>query len=88
VLLLTRNEVIDQLSDIIAVPATRTIRGLRTEVILTPEEGMAALCALNFDHIGLARANQLGPLITMFPDDRWPEIRTALLAACGFDVDD
>ncbi len=32
VLVLTRNDVIDRLNEIIVVPATRTIRGLTTEV--------------------------------------------------------
>ena len=40
VLILTRNEVIDSLNEIIVVPATRTIRGLTTEVELTLEDGM------------------------------------------------
>lgn len=35
VLILTRNEVIDRLNEIIVVPVTRTIRGLTTEVVLT-----------------------------------------------------
>lgn len=35
VLILTRNEVIDCLNEIIVVPAARTIRGLATELILT-----------------------------------------------------
>ena len=35
VLLLTRDEVIDRLNEIIVAPVTRTIRGLRTEVLLT-----------------------------------------------------
>jgi mRNA-degrading endonuclease toxin of MazEF toxin-antitoxin module len=50
-LVLTRNEVIDRLNEIIVVPATRTIRGLATEVILTADDGMPAACALNFDHV-------------------------------------
>jgi mRNA interferase MazF len=36
VLLLARDEVLDQLGELLVVPATRTIRGLRTEVVLTP----------------------------------------------------
>ena len=51
VLILTRDEVIDRLNEIIVVPATRTIRGLATEVTLTPEYGMPVTCALNFDHV-------------------------------------
>jgi hypothetical protein len=35
VLILTRNDVIDRLNEIIVIPATRTIRGLTTEVVLT-----------------------------------------------------
>ena len=54
VLVLTRNDVIDRLNEIIVVPATRTIRGLTTEVVLTPDDGMPAACALNFDHVSLA----------------------------------
>jgi mRNA interferase MazF len=43
VLLLTRDAVIDALNEIIAVPATRTIRGIATEVLLSPDDGMPAL---------------------------------------------
>ena len=45
VLILTRNEVVDRLNEIIVVPVTRTIRGLTTEVELTPEDGMPVACA-------------------------------------------
>ena len=51
VLILTRNEVIDRLNEIIVVPVTRTIRGLTTEVVLTPDDGMPIVCTLNFDHV-------------------------------------
>lgn len=54
VLILTRNEVVDRLNEIMVVPATRTIRGLTSEVILTADDGMPATCALNFDHVSLA----------------------------------
>jgi mRNA interferase MazF len=42
VLILTRNDVIDRLNEIIVAPATRTIRGLNTEVFLTIDDGMPA----------------------------------------------
>jgi mRNA interferase MazF len=41
VLLLTRHNVIDRLNEIIVAPATRTIRGLTTEVLLTVDDGNA-----------------------------------------------
>ena len=40
ILILTRNQVIDRLNEIIVAPVTRTIRGLSTEVVLTADDGM------------------------------------------------
>jgi mRNA interferase MazF len=85
VLLLTRNEVIEHLNEIIVVPATRTIRGLGSEVILSPEDGMPVTCALNFDHVSLAQRVHIGAVICALPEERWPEVRRALLIACGFE---
>lgn len=84
VLILTRDEVIDRLNEIIVVPVTRTIRGLMTEVVLTPEEGMPVTCALNFDHISLAQRDRIGSSICNLPENRWPEVHRALMIACGF----
>ncbi len=84
VLVLTRNEVINSLNEIIVAPATRAIRGLTTEVILTEDDGMPTVCALNLDHVSLAQRDQFGPVLCMLPENRWPEVRRALLTACGF----
>ncbi len=86
VLLLSRPEVVAQLNELIVVPATRTIRGLTTEVVLTPDDGMPVMCALNFDHIALAQRDRVGAVICMLPDLRWLAIRIALLIACGFEA--
>jgi mRNA interferase MazF len=85
VLVLTRSEVVDRLNELIVVPATRTIRGLSTEVILTPDDGMPAACALNFDHVSLAQRERIGAALCSLPETRWPEVQRALLIACGFD---
>lgn len=85
VLILTRNEVIDRLNEIIVVPATRTIRGLLTEVVLTSDDGMPIACALNFDHVSLAQRSRIGALMCILPERRWVEARRALLIACGFE---
>lgn len=87
VLLLTRTSVIDTLNEIIVAPATRTIRGLATEVLLSNADGMPESCALNFDHVTLVQRSKLGAVITELPPTRWPEIEQALLVACGFRVD-
>lgn len=85
VLVLTRDEVVDRLNEIIVAPVTRTIRGLRTEVLLTEKDGMPAACAVNFDHISLGQRDRFGSVICSLSGERWPEVRRALLTACGFD---
>jgi mRNA interferase MazF len=84
VLILTRDEVLEHLNEIIVVPATRTIRGLNTEIVLGPDDGMPVVCALNFDHVALAQRDRIGPTICTLSEERWTEVRSALLVACGF----
>jgi mRNA interferase MazF len=62
------------------------IRGLTTEVELTPEDGMPVVCALNFDHIALAQRVRIGTVICSLPEARWPEVQKALMTACGFET--
>jgi len=85
VLLLTRDLVIDRLDQIIAAPVTRAIRGLATEVVLTPDDGMPVACAANFDHVGLAQRARIGARICELRAERWLEVRHGLLIACGFE---
>ena len=85
VLILTRNEVINYLNEIIVVPITRTIRGLATEVVLTPDDGMPVISALNLDHIASAQRQRIGAKISTLPEDRWIEVQRALMIACGFE---
>ena len=61
-----------------------TIRGLKTEVLLTEEDGMPAACAVNFDHISLGQRDRFGSVLCSLSGERWPEVRRALLIACGF----
>jgi mRNA interferase MazF len=84
VLILARSDIIDRLNEVVVVPATRTIRGLASEVVLTPDDGMPVACALNFDHVSLAQRDRIGPMICRLPEARWPEVRRALLIGCGF----
>ena len=86
VLLLTRDEVVDALNEIIVVPVTRTIRELASEVVLDERDGMPTTCALNFDHTALAQRSRIGSKLCDFPTSRWPEAQHALLTACGFEV--
>lgn len=85
VLVMTRQPILNRLNEVIVVPITRTIRGLTSEVILTVDDGMPVTCALNFDHLSLGQRARLGGVICVLSDARWPELRQALLVACGFE---
>jgi mRNA interferase MazF len=49
-LVFSRDEVIPVLRTVLAVPATRTVRGIPTEVPLGRDDGMPDDCALSFDN--------------------------------------
>jgi mRNA interferase MazF len=84
VLLLTRDEVLPHLREVIVAPITRTVRGLRSEVVLSTDDGMPTTCAVNFDHVGVVRKQDLGTVVARFRVERWPEAELALRIACGF----
>ena len=46
---------------------------------------MPAACVVNFDHLSLGQRDRFGSVLCTLPEQRWPEVRRALLAACGFD---
>lgn len=71
VLVLTRDEVLDCLNEISVAPVTRTVRGLRTEVPLTEEDGMPTACAVNFDHISLGQRDRFGSVLCNLSPERW-----------------
>jgi mRNA interferase MazF len=43
------------LNQVLAVPATRTIRGIPTEVLLGPDDGMLVECVLTLDNVTVIR---------------------------------
>lgn len=54
-LVLTRTEAVQVLEQVIAVPATQTIRRIPTEVPLDESDGMPVPCVLTLDNIALIR---------------------------------
>lgn len=58
-LLLTRDPVIPVLNTLVVVPATRTVRGIPTEVVLDEDDGMPSRCALTFDNLTTVRKSGL-----------------------------
>jgi mRNA interferase MazF len=80
---LTRQAAIPVLTSVLVAPATRTVRGIPTEVPLTRAEGMPADCALSFDNVTTVPKVLLTERITRVPDARFSELCSALRAAGG-----
>ena len=61
---LTRDEGIPLLNQVFAAPATRTIRGIPSEVHLDGTDGMPVECVLTLDNLRVVRKNMLtGPVV-------------------------
>jgi mRNA interferase MazF len=87
VLVLTRNSAIPYLSGITVAQITTTIRGMASEVVLTPgADGMFADCAVNADNIQTIQKSQFGELITELSPERMREVRLEIEFALGFDA--
>jgi mRNA interferase MazF len=80
---LTRQAAIPVLNSVLVAPATRTIRGIPTEVTLTREDGMPDDCALSFDNLTSVPKALLTTRITSLPEARLDELCLALRAATG-----
>ncbi len=84
VIVLTRDSVLEYLGEVTIAPITSTIRGIPSEVLLTPEDGLPRDCAVNLDHVQTVSAARVGTLISTLTSERMREIRAALLFALGF----
>jgi mRNA interferase MazF len=80
-LVLTRDEAIPVLNQVLAVPATRTIRGIPTEVLLGPEDGMPDTCVLSLENVALVRPSLCTRLITRLDDRAMARVCEALRLA-------
>ncbi len=80
-LILTRDEAIPVLNQVLAVPATRMIRGIPTEVTLGASDGMPSDCALTLDNVTLVRPALCTGRITRLGLDRMQDVCEALRIA-------
>jgi mRNA interferase MazF len=85
VLILTRNEAISHLHDVIAVPTTRTARGLETEVEIGPDDGMRVESVLALDSTLSAEKAHLKHRVTALGPDKLNAACRALAASTGCD---
>jgi mRNA interferase MazF len=82
-LILARDETIPVLNQVLAVPATRTIRGIPTEVELDRSDGMPAPCALTLDNLTVIRVSFCTRRITRLGPERMDAVCEALRHATG-----
>lgn len=82
-LILTRDEALDVLVHVLAVPATRTVRDIPTEVALDAGDGMPATCCLTLDNVTLIRPSLCTERITALSFVRMQEVCVALALATG-----
>jgi mRNA interferase MazF len=82
-LVLTRQAAIPVLNAVLAVPATRTIRQIPTEVALDTDDGMPEECALSLDNLTLVPKELFRARITRLSVERMSEVCRALTLASG-----
>ena len=80
-LVVQRDAAIPVLNQILAVPATRTRRGIPTEVDLDESDGMPQPCVLTLDNLRQVRPAFLTRRITVLGPARMHEVCDALHAA-------
>jgi mRNA interferase MazF len=79
VLILGRPDVLPSLSQVPVIPLSTQIRGLGWEVALGPTDGLPSACVLKPGWIRIVDRAMLGSVIARLPENRWPDVRTALL---------
>ncbi|MXY10831.1 MAG: type II toxin-antitoxin system PemK/MazF family toxin [Acidimicrobiaceae bacterium] len=67
-LVMSRNAAIPVLNSVLAAPVTRIIRGIPTELLLGPEDGMGADCVASFDNLRVVpKANLVDHICSLRP---------------------
>ncbi|WP_447968443.1 type II toxin-antitoxin system PemK/MazF family toxin [Nitrospira sp. M1] len=84
VVILTRDSVLEWLSEVTVAPITSTIRDIPSEVALTTADGMPKSCAINFDHLQTVSKSKIGPRIASLSTSKLANARAACLFALGF----
>jgi mRNA interferase MazF len=82
-LVLTRQAAIPVLNAVLAAPATRTIRGIPTEVVLDRDDGMPDTCCLSLDNLTSMAQEFFRERITRLSVARMNEVCRALSIAAG-----
>lgn len=84
VLVLTRDPVADRIGSVVVAALTRTVRGLVSELDLTPEDdGVPSPCVVNFDNVHTLPRDRFRRRITLVSPARMAQACRTLGAATG-----
>jgi mRNA interferase MazF len=84
VLVLTRDPVADRIGAVVVVALTRTIRGLVSELELTPAvDGVPSACVANFDNIHTLPRDAFRRQVAALSAGRMRDVCRSLQAALG-----
>jgi mRNA interferase MazF len=83
VLVLGRPDVLPSLAQVPVIPLSTQARGLPWEVPLSTAEGLPSACVLKPEWTRIVDRGSLGPLLARLPEERWSEVRAALLDVLG-----
>lgn len=85
VLVLTRSDMIPLLHSVTVAPLTRTIRGVRSEVVVGPECGLKTESAINLHHVVTIPKTGLRRMLGSVSPTVLADVRRGLLFAYGFE---
>jgi mRNA interferase MazF len=83
VLVLTRDPVADRIGSIVVAGLTRTRRGLVSELVLTPDDGVPTDSVVNFDNLHTIPRETFRRRVTILSPGRMADVCRTLLAATG-----
>ena len=82
---LTRQSTLPLLRRVTVAPITSTIRDVDSEVVLTTDDGMKQICAVNLHNVVTVPQGALGRVVARLSTERMREICRALRFALGCD---
>ena len=81
VLILTRDSVLEYLSEVTVAPITSIVRNIPSEVFLSKADGMPLDCAVNCDHLQTVSKGKIGSLIMSLPSAKMFDVGRAICFA-------
>ncbi len=83
VVILSRTEVLPLLRTAVVAQVTSTIRGIPSEVVVGPDEGLKTPSAINLDHVQTVAQRGLRNYIGALSEEKMQQVCRALAIATG-----